>query len=352
MDKKYILIVEDDELNREVVKSVFEDEYEILEAENGLEGLNCLLEHQSVICAVLLDLVMPVMDGMTFLRRMAEQGLQGKIPVFVVTADKTTKSISEAYKLGVMDVITKPIMPFIISRRVNSVIELFEARKQLSAEVYTQHEQLIVQQKQIIELNDGIIEALFVATEFRSGETGEHIAHIRDSVKLMLTTTELGEELSSMEIEAIAVAAMLHDIGKISISDAILNKQGKLTDEERRLMQTHTVKGAALLQSVPKLMKHDAYRYAVDIARHHHECWDGSGYPDGLKGDEISIWSQVVSIADIYDALLSKRCYKAAFDHDKVLKIIGEDEKWRFNPRVLKAFLACEPRIYKVIYGE
>ena len=235
-NKNCILIIEDDDLNRAVLQSVFEDDYEILEAADGQEGLEQLKANEDRICAILLDLIMPVMDGITFLHRVSESGLQNDIPIFVVSADQSTPSISEAYRMGVMDVIAKPVVPFIITRRVNSVIELFAARRQLSSEVQSQQAELMRQQQQIIGLNNGMIEVLFAAIEFRSGETGEHVRKIRRITETMLTETSLGAGFSQTEILCIAVASMLHDIGKISIPDAVLNKPGRLTDEERQIM--------------------------------------------------------------------------------------------------------------------
>ena len=348
-NKKRILIIEDDELNRAVLESVFEDDYEILEAADGQEGLEQLKANEDRICAILLDLIMPVMDGITFLHRISESGLQNDIPIFVVSAYQSTPSISEAYRMGVMDVIAKPVVPFIITRRVNSVIELFAARRQLSSEVQSQQAELMRQQ-QIIGLNNGMIEVLFAAIEFRSGETGEHVRKIRRITETMLTETSLGAGFSQTEILCIAVASMLHDIGKISIPDAVLNKPGRLTDEERQIMQTHTTLGEQFLGNIPQLKNHEIFSYACDIALHHHERWDGRGYPEGLKGDEISIPAQVVSIADVYEALLSKRVYKDAYSRDKAVQMILNGECGVFSQRLLDAFVECEPKLYAALY--
>lgn len=350
-EKKIILIVDDSEMNRAVLMTAFDDEYDFIEAEDGLDGLQKLTQNSDRICAVLLDIIMPVMDGITFLQKMKETGLQKQIPVFVVTADQSTPSVMEAYKLGAMDVIAKPAMPFVIKRRVNSIIELFSARKQLSSEVLAQQKRLLEQQQQIIELNNGLTEALFAAIEFRSGETGRHVRRIRFITETLLEKTELGKGISQAERTSISIAAMLHDIGKISIPDAVLNKPGRFTDEERKLMQTHTTLGVQFLNKIPQLKNHAIYPYAADIILHHHERWDGKGYPDGLKGDEISTAAQLVSIADVYEALLSKRVYKDPYTRETALEMISSGKCGTFSPKLLDAFFKCEPILYEAMFS-
>ena len=202
----------------------------------------------------------------------------------------------------------------------------------------------------IIDLNVGMIESLSTAIEFRSGESGEHVRRIHDITKHMLTHTEMGEGLTPKDIEWIAMAAIMHDVGKIAIPDAILNKPGRLTPEEYEIMKTHTVQGALLLEKIPQMRDHGAYTYAYDIARHHHERWDGKGYPDGLKGNEITIWSQVVSLADVYDALVSRRVYKGAFDRSEALRMIRNGECGVFNPRLVSCFTEVEADIWSSYY--
>ena len=190
-----------------------------------------------------------------------------------------------------------------------------------------------------------MIEALSTAIEFRSEESGDHVRRIHDMTKYLLTYTELGQGLSRENIDYISLASIMHDVGKIAVPDAILNKPGKLTPEEMEIMKTHTVQGALLLERIPQLRTHGAYQYAYDIARHHHERWDGRGYPDGLKGNEISIWAQIVSLADVYDALSCKRVYKDAFSRETVLEMIRDGQCGVFNPRLLECFFAVEERL-------
>ena len=340
-----ILIVDDDELNRAVLDNIFSAEYSIEEAENGQIGLEKLIDHSERICAVLLDVVMPVMDGMEVLKKLNKIGMTEHIPVFLITAESGDQTLNEAYSLGVMDVILKPVVPYVVLRRINSVVELFQARKRLGNKVAQQQTEIYQQAQQIIELNMGMIEALSTAIEFRSGESGSHVRRIHDITQYMLEHTELGDGLSEEEIQHIAMAAIMHDVGKIAIPDAILNKPGKFTPEEYEIMKTHTLQGAVLLEKIPQMKNHKAFQYAYDIARHHHERWDGRGYPDGLKGDEISIWAQIVSLADVYDALISKRVYKDAYQVEEALAMIQNGQCGTFNPRLLESFLKVEKHL-------
>lgn len=343
-----ILIVDDDEINRGILDNLFSAFYEVEEAENGKAGLEMLQENPEKYCAVLLDVVMPVMDGLEVLRHLKVAGLLEKIPVFLITAEASDSTMKEAYRLGVMDVISKPVVPYIVIRRINSIVELFRARKRLGNVVEQQQSELLLQAQKIISLNQGMIESLSTAIEFRSGESGEHVRRIREITEYILRHTEFGKGLKEEEIEEIGLGAIMHDVGKIAIPDGILNKPGRLTSEEFEIMKTHTVQGAALLEKIPQLREQGAYIYAYDIARHHHERWDGRGYPDGLKGEEISTWAQVVSIADVYDALSCKRVYKDAFPREKVIQMILDGECGVFNPKLLECFLSVEKELYQL----
>lgn len=338
-----LLIVDDEEINRAILANIFEKEYAIIQAEDGQAGLRAIEVHCDMLSAILLDVVMPHVNGMEVLRKLHQQGLTEKIPVFLITADAATSTMQEAYSLGVMDVILKPVVPYVVRRRVNSVVELFRARRRLGAEVERQRDQLLLQTQQMAEMSMGMVEALSTAIEFRSDESGEHVRRIHDITCHLLRTTSLGEGLTDDQIRLIGVGAVTHDVGKISIPDAVLNKRGRLTPEEFELMKTHTVKGAELLSRIPQMREHSSYQYAYDIALHHHERWDGGGYPHHLVGDETPIWTQVVSLADVYDALVSKRCYKDAFAADVAMEMILDGQCGVFNPRLLACFRRAEP---------
>lgn len=344
---KTILVVDDDVINRRILGKLFSEYYTVIEAENGRAGLDQILRRQEEICAVLLDVQMPEMDGIEVLRRMRTLGLLEKLPVFLITAESGQGVMREAYELGVMDVISKPVISYVVLRRVRSVIELFEARKHLNNVVESQHIALLEQAERIIQLNQGLIEALATAIEFRNEESGGHVQRICAITRLFLQNTEFGAGLDEKEIENISQASIMHDVGKITIPDAVLTKPGKLTPEEYEVMKSHTVKGVTILESIPPLRNSGIYDYACDIARHHHERWDGRGYPDHLVGDQISPWAQVVSLADVYDALSCKRVYKASFPRKQVIEMITTGQCGLFNPRLLDAFLSVESRLYE-----
>lgn len=328
-----ILIVDDVEINRSILAEIFKNEYNIIEADNGADAVEIINSHVN-ISAVLLDLIMPRMDGLGVLKEMNRTGKIKHIPVFLITAAESMEMLMEGYNLGAIDVITKPFMSNFLKCRVNNVIELYRHRNELESIVEEQVERFK-------KLNQSVIEVLASVIEFRDCESGEHVKRICGLTKLLMT------EVSNMypeyrmpkeEIEKIVTSSVLHDIGKIAIPDKILNKPGKLTKEEFEIMKQHTVKGCEMLEKMPDIIDSETYNYSYDICRHHHERWDGRGYPDGLKGDDISIWAQVVSVADVYDALTSERVYKAAFSKETAVKMIMNGECGTFNPKVLKAF--------------
>ena len=340
-----MLIVDDDEINRFLLAQIFESDHPILEAVNGEEALAAFAGHKDEICAILLDVQMPVMDGIDMLKELARDHVPARIPVFLITGETDPKVIRKAYDLGVMDVIPKPFEPTIVQKRVNSVMELFAARNHFADVVAEQTEELREQNQQLQNLNMGMIEALATATEFRSGESGEHVRRIHDITRLLLEKTPLRERFSPEEIRQIALAAILHDVGKISIPDAILNKPAKLTPEEFAVMQRHTVSGDEMLTQIPQLKGLPFYDYARLIARHHHERWDGKGYPDGLSGDDIPIYAQIVGVADVYDALVSQRVYKPPFEHGDAVDMIVNGRCGVFNPQLMEYFRDCAPAV-------
>ena len=345
-----LLIADDSEINRRLMYYMFAPFYPVEQAENGRVALEKILSCPRKYCAVLLDVLMPESNGMEVLHRLKREELLDKIPVFLITAEASDAVMREAYQLGV--IIRKPVIPYMVVRRVSSIVELFQSRRRLNSVVHRQQEELLVQAEKIIDLNRGMIEALAAAIEFRDGESGDHVRRMDKITKYMLENTKLGAGMSRETIEQIALAAIMHDVGKIAIPDAILGKPGKLTAEEFEIMKTHTVRGAELLEKIPQLRENSAYRYAYDIARHHHERWDGNGYPDGLKGDEISIWAQIVSLADVYDALRCERIYKKAFSRKKTLKMIRSGQCGIFNPELLECFFSVEEKLTEIYDSE
>lgn len=328
-----ILIVDDVEINRTILAEVFKDDYNILEADNGLDAIE-MINGNYGISAVLLDLIMPGINGLEVLKEMNKSGTIENIPVFLITAAESTKALMEGYQLGAVDVISKPFMPNFMKCRINNIIELYEHRNKLEHIVAEQVERLN-------SLNQSMVETLATVIEFRDCESGEHVKRIGRLTKILMTqVSEMYSEhhLPKKEIDKIVTSSILHDVGKISIPDRILNKPGRLTEEEFEIMKQHTVKGCEILQNIPDIIDEGVYKYSYDICRHHHERWDGRGYPDGLSGDDISIWAQVVSVADVYDALTAERVYKKAFSHEKAVQMIHDGECGTFSPKLLKAF--------------
>ncbi len=331
--KETILIVDDIEINRAVLTEIFKEDYQTIEACNGVEALE-IINGENDISAVLLDLLMPELNGLGVLKAMNESGKIESIPVFLITAADSREMLQEGYDLGAIDVITKPFMMHFLKCRVNNVIELYRHRNKL--------ESIVAEQvKRLNEMNQSMVETLATIVEFRDCESGEHVKRISSLTRaLMAEVSQMYPEYSmpKSEIEKVAMSSVLHDVGKISIPDQILNKPGRLTNEEFEIMKQHTTLGSEMLQKISNIMEDGIYNYSYDICRHHHERWDGRGYPDGLSGDDISIWAQVVSVADVYDALTAERVYKKAFSHEKAVDMINNGECGMFNPKVLKAF--------------
>lgn len=341
--KDTILIADDMEMNSEILAEYFRNNYNILEAGNGIEVVEMLKSHPEVN-AILLDLMMPEMDGIEVLKKMHETGDIHHIPVFIVTASNNDQMLTTAYDLGAVDIISKPFTKNFFQNRVANIIELYRNRNEMESIIDDQI-------KRFNKMNRSMIETLASVIEFRDCESGEHVKRISGITKIIMTNvSDMYPEhhMSRQEIDKIAMASILHDVGKISIPDGILNKPGRLTNEEFEIMKLHTVKGCDILESMPRgMMDQDIYDYCYDICRHHHERWDGRGYPDKLSGDDISIWSQVVAVADVYDALISPRVYKKAFDTETAINMIFNGECGTFNPKILQAFKDCLDEIKK-----
>lgn len=338
-----ILIVDDLEINRALLAEMFKDDYKILEAANGEEALE-IINSDNSITAVMLDLIMPVMDGMGVLAEMNRSGKIYRIPVFIITAAEDAEMLNNAYGLGAVDIISKPFQMCFIKSRIGNIIELYRHRNELAEMVEESVER-------IRKIGGEMVEILATLIEFRDCESGEHVKRIRHITQILMTkVSEMYPEyyVDKAGIEKISMASILHDVGKIAIPDNILKKPGRLSPEEFEIMKIHTVKGCDILAEMPAdIMDHEVYRYSYDICRHHHERWDGRGYPDRLKGDEVSIWAQVVAIADVFDALTSPRVYKPPFTNEKAIEMINDGECGLFNPKVLKAFNEISAQIIK-----
>jgi len=328
-----ILIVDDMEINRELLSVCFEDKYNILCASDGKEAMN-IIKSDSDVSAVLLDMLMPEMNGLEVLAEMRNMGIVQKIPVFVITAADSEKMLMEAYNLGAVDVVNKPFMSQFLKCRVDNTIELYRHRNHL--------EEIVSEQvAKIKAINQSMVETLATLIEFRDCESGAHVKRMCRYTDILIRG--MGSKypeysLSEDDIQNIVSAAVLHDVGKIAIPDSILKKPGRLTDDEFAVMKNHTIDGCDILDRIPHIIDEEVYKFIYDICRHHHERWNGRGYPDGLAGDEITLWSQVVSLADVYDALTTQRCYKPAFTHEVAVKMIMNNECGVFNPKLLDVF--------------
>ncbi len=326
-----ILIVDDSEMNRAILTEILDKRYELVEAENGEAALEALEKHKTDISLVLLDIVMPVMDGFEVLAVMNETHIIEKIPVIMISAENGTGHIKRAYDLGVSDYISRPFDAEVVQKRVNNTLMLYAKQRRL-VEMVT--DQIYEKQKS----NSILVNILSHVVEFRNGESGMHILHVNTLTNILLKLVCQKTDkynLSEEEINLISMASSLHDIGKIAIPDNILNKPGRLTPEEFEIMKTHSAIGYSLIEEVPYNKDEPLLKISSEICRWHHERYDGRGYPDGLKGDEIPIYAQVVSLADVYDALTSERVYKPAYSHEKAVEMILNGECGTFNPMLL-----------------
>ena len=329
--KQKILIVDDSEINRAMLKEILGEGYEYLEAENGLRAIE-ILRRRTDIALVLLDLIMPEMDGFDVLRVMQCYAWQEEIPVIVISAAEDTRSVERAYDMGVADYIRRPFERVMVLRRVKNALMLYAKQKRLTRLVTDQ-----VYEKE----HNGVlmISILSHVVEFRNSESGQHVLHIRTLTGLLLR--QLAQktdryQLDESDISLISTASALHDIGKIMIPEEILNKPGRLTEEEYATIKTHTTEGARILKGLAIGQDEPLVKVAHAICRWHHERWDGGGYPDRLKGDEIPIAAQVVALADVYDALTSERCYKQSYSHEKAVDMILHGECGSFNPLLME----------------
>lgn len=333
--KETILIVDDSALNRMVLIEILgKENYTFLEAENGQQAVE-LLDCHPEVDLLLLDITMPEIDGFGVLEIMNQYHWIEETPVIMISAEDAYSFIERAYDLGASDYITRPFDARVVCRRVSNTLMLYAKQKRL---VQMVAEQVYEKEK----VSNTMISILSHIVEFRNNESGLHVVHIRTITELLLRRLRKKTDrypLTEADISLISTASALHDIGKINIPEQILNKPGRLTKEEFEIVKTHSAVGEHMLRQIPFNQNEPLVKIAREICRWHHERWDGRGYPDGLKGDEIPISAQVVSLADVYDALTSERCYKAAFDLDTALNMIVNGECGAFNPLLLECLM-------------
>ena len=348
MDKRQnILIVDDAEFNRAILKEFLGEAYSYLEAENGNQAIQ-ILEENPEIDLMLLDINMPQMNGFEVLEWMNRLHWIDETPVIMISSEESVDAMRKAYEMGITDYITRPFDSVIVKKRVQNTLNLYANQNYLVNVVVDQ-----IYEKE--DNNNIMIGILSNVLGFRNSESREHILHIRTATEMMLrklVKTTDAYHLTETDIALITTASSLHDIGKVGIPEEILNKPGRLTDEEFKIMKTHSEIGASLIQDMRFQKDKPLVHTAWEICRWHHERWDGKGYPDGLKGEEIPISAQVVSIVDVYDALTSERCYKKAFDHDTAIQMILDGQCGQFNPVLLKCLKELSPQLSKMFNNE
>lgn len=330
--ERKILIVDDSEINRAILREVLESDYNIIEAEDGAEATQLIHSNKSSLSLILLDLMMPVMDGIGVLEYMNEHDLIESIPVIMITSETGAEFVDKAYQLGVSDFVNRPFNAQIIHHRVTNTIMLNTKQKRLEGMI---KHQIYEKEQQ----SDLMIDILSHIVEFRNGESGLHVLHIRVLTELLLCRLVQKTDqynLTGAEIRRISMASALHDIGKVAIPEAILNKPGRLTAEEFEVMKMHSQKGAQLLKDLAFHQDKPLLKSAYEICLWHHERYDGRGYPHGLVGEEIPISAQVTALADVYDALTGERVYKRAIPHVEAVRMILNGECGAFNPLLLE----------------
>lgn len=345
-EKPSVLIVDDSEMNRIILNEMLKDEYRILEADNGRTALDMVDRYGDELSLVLLDIIMPGVNGFEVLGELSRRSVADSLPVVMISSEDSDDVVLRAYELGASDYINRPFNARVVRRRVSNTIRLYAKQRRLTNLLSQQYNERVKNSRMLIDIMAGVM-------ELRNGESGLHVTHIEKLTELLLGCLVHRSDkfpLDNEQRSAIAMASALHDIGKMSIDDAILNKPGRLTTEEFETMKTHTTLGADMLLELGRQHAgNHLLEYAYQIARWHHERWDGKGYPDGLKGDDIPIAAQVVSVADVYDALTSVRVYKDAIPHQEAIQMILDGKCGEFNPLLLDCLLEVQDRIAETL---
>lgn len=345
-EKPSVLIVDGSEMNRIILNEMLKDEYRVLEADNGRTALDLVDRYGDELSLVLLDIIMPGMNGFEVLGELSRRTVADSLPVIMISSEDSDDVVLRAYELGASDYINRPFNARVVRRRVSNTIRLYAKQRRLTSLLSQQYNERVKNSRMLIDIMAGVM-------ELRNGESGLHVTHIEKLTELLLGCLVHRSDqfpLDNEQRSTIAMASALHDIGKMSIDDAILNKPGRLTSEEFEIMKTHTTLGADMLFELGhQHAGNSLLEYAYQIARWHHERWDGKGYPDGLKGDEIPIAAQVVSVADVYDALTSVRVYKDAIPHEEAIKMILDGKCGTFNPLLLDCLLEVQDQIAETL---
>ena len=355
------VIVDDVELNREILSEMLAGEFDILQAENGREALDAVEQNADRVAVLLLDLMMPVMDGYQVLEELIRSGRIQKFPVLIISGETDFAAEEKCLSMGVTDFVKKPFSPDLVLKRVKNSVSLSTYRDHLEEKVAEQTailreqaDELKRNNRRLEEMNERIIELLANVVEARSMESGTHVKRVKGYSRILAEDIrdhypEYG--ITDHMADSIYHASAMHDIGKIRIPDAVLLKPGRLTPEEFEIIKQHSKFGGEILDSCPDLWDKDYLDLCRQICLYHHEKWDGRGYPFGLAGDEIPIAAQLVSVADCYDALTTDRVYKKAFTSERAYEMIQGGECGMFNPKVMEAFRRCRGR-FEELMGE
>ncbi len=337
--RKKILIVDDEAINRELLRQIFEGDYDIVMAQDGQDALGAIKQYRNELAVILMDLMMPKVNGYQVLQVLSSDNLTKQIPVVLITSNTDIKVTLSCYSLGVVDIINKPFIAQIVRQRVVNVIEMFQDKETLRDLLEQSNEKLSEQKQQLEQFYNNLMDSISNLVEFRNMESGMHIKRVKGMTQILAKAYQHlypEDGLTDEQLNTIVRASALHDIGKLVIPDAILLKPGKLNDDEREVMKSHTTRGCEILSRLEIVQDSEHYKTSYEIIRHHHERYDGNGYPDNLKGDDIPISAQLVSVVDVYDALVSERIYKKAYSKTQAYEMIMGGECGVFSDKMLK----------------
>ncbi len=339
-EQNAILVVADMEDNRAVLYEIFQNNFKILKAEDGEQALEVIKKEKECLAAVILDIIPPNAYGIQVLEKLSK-GIKEKIPFILIIDNASVLQKEKEYELDAADIIKYPFDPYITRKRIENVIKRYSHKNHLEHMIAEQAEQLEMKNRQLEEMDNRIIDVLNTIVEFHDMKSSIHNQKIKDFTKILLKYVrrcypEYG--LTEVQMEKITRASVMRDIGKIAVPDSILLKSGKLTADEFEVMKLHTVKGCEIIDSISFMNDKEFLQYCYEICRYHHERYDGKGYPDRLKGEDIPISAQVVSIADVYEMLISEQIYKSAYSSEKAFHMIMDGECGAFSPKLLECF--------------
>lgn len=346
-----ILVVDDTEENIDILVDALGDDYELIVATDGTSALELMKSEKPDL--ILLDIMMPGLSGYEVCYRLKKDPKTEDIPIIFLTAISDIQSKTKAFEAGAVDYIIKPFDVSEVKARVQTHLSLQLAKMELSSQNDVLEEKVSERTNELFLTQETTIEAMAFISEYRDPETGGHIKrtknYVRSLAEKMQRLPKYQDQLSDEMISQLYNSAPLHDIGKVGIRDEILLKQGKLTKEEFDEMKTHAMIGFSALKLASLRLGNNSFlKYAMELARHHHERWDGTGYPDGLSGEGIPLSARIMAVADVYDALISARTYKPAFPHEKSISIIKEERGTHLDPTIVDIFLADSEEFRKI----